>query len=115
MITEPTSPGPDPRTINEFEPPIPPGEVLGHEFMVRVNIGPTALARAMHVPVNRITDILAGKRRITARTALLLATHFETSPEFWMRLQMDYDLRLARRDRFRRSQLQTMRNTTRPP
>ncbi len=115
MITETPPLRPDPRTVDEFEAPIPPGEVLGHEFMVRVNIGPTALARAMHVPVNRITDIMAGKRRITARTALLLAEYFETSPEFWMRLQMDYDLRLARRDRYGRSHLRVMKNTTRPP
>jgi addiction module HigA family antidote len=78
----------------------------------------TTLARAINVPVNRITDILGGKRRITARTALLFADYFQNSPEFWLRLQMDADLREARRDRFNHSHTRRMaiaRPVTRPP
>lgn len=78
----------------------------------------TSLARALGVPVNRITDILGGKRRITARTALLFAEYFQNSPEFWLRLQMDADLREARQDRFNHSHTRRMaiaRPVTQPP
>ncbi len=91
--------------VDEVLPPIPPGEVLGTQFMQRVRIGPTVLARELGVPVNRITDILCARRRITAQTALLLAEYFRTSPEFWMRLQMEHDLRAARRDRSTRAHI----------
>lgn len=97
-----------PRLTDDAESPIPPGQVLGSEFMVPRMMSASLLARALGVPVNRITDILGGKRRITARTALLLAEYFHTSPEFWLRLQMDADLRQARRDRCKRSHTRRM-------
>ncbi|MEX0371835.1 HigA family addiction module antitoxin [Spiribacter roseus] len=100
---------------DDWEAPMPPGDVLGHEFMIARGLKPATLARALRVPVNRITDILAGKRRITAPTALLLADYFETSPDFWLRLQMDYDLRLARRNRRQHSAFKAMMNSSRAP
>ncbi|QGM22355.1 HigA family addiction module antidote protein [Spiribacter sp. 2438] len=88
-----------PSVTDESLPPIPPGHVLRTQFMDTLQLGPTQLADDIRVPVNRITDILSGRRRISAQTALLLGAYFRTSPEFWMRLQMEYDLRSARRDR----------------
>ncbi|WP_419641989.1 HigA family addiction module antitoxin, partial [Thiolapillus sp.] len=74
-----------------------PGELLRREFMESVALSANALGRALHVPPNRITAILNGNRAITADTALRLARYFGTSAEFWLNLQTDYDLRLARR------------------
>src|ERR1700756_1620022 len=76
--------------------PIHPGIVLGEELEER-GISCSALARALEVPPNRITQIVAGEREVTADTALRLARYFETSPEFWMNLQKTYELDLARR------------------
>jgi len=76
-----------------------PGELLRREFMEPLDLSANALARALHVPANRITAILNGNRAITADTALRLARYFGTSAEFWLNLQTDYDLRLARRDK----------------
>lgn len=63
--------------------------------MEPLGLSANALATALHVPANRITAILAGSRRISADTALRLAHHFGTTPQFWMNLQNNYDLRLA--------------------
>lgn len=76
-----------------------PGELLRSEFMEPLGLSANALARALHVPPNRITAILNGNRAITADTALRLARYFGTSAEFWLNLQSDYDLRLARREK----------------
>jgi len=100
----------DPALVDDADAPVPPGEILGASFMLPRGLLPTSLARALQVPVNRITDILSGKRRITAQTALLLATYFDTSPEFWLRLQMDYDLRCARRRGRIRTHLQAIQS-----
>jgi addiction module HigA family antidote len=78
--------------------PIPPGELLFEEFMRPLGIGINALARDLSVPPNRISEIVNGKRAITADTALRLARCFGTSAELWLNLQRDYDLRIARRD-----------------
>jgi addiction module HigA family antidote len=77
--------------------PIPPGEVLYEEFMKPLGVSINALAREIDVPPNRISEIVSGKRAITADTALRLGKYFGVSPEIWMGLQADYDLRLARR------------------
>lgn len=74
--------------------PIHPGEVLADE-LAELGISAAELARALHVPANRITQILSGKRSITAGTALRLGRWFGTSAEFWMNLQKNYELRLA--------------------
>lgn len=77
--------------------PIPPGEVLYEEFMKPLGVSMNALAREISVPPNRVSDIVNGKRSITADTALRLGKYFGVSPEVWLGLQADYDLRIARR------------------
>ena len=77
--------------------PIPPGEILYEEFMKPLGVSINALAREINVPPNRISDIVNGKRAITADTALRLGKYFRVSPEIWMGLQADYELRIARR------------------
>lgn len=76
---------------------IPPGEILSEEFMKPLGVSINALAREIDVPPNRISAIVGGKRAITADTALRLGKHFGVSPELWLGLQADYDLRLATR------------------
>ena len=77
--------------------PIHPGEILFEEFMQPLNISINRLAREIAVPPGRISAIVNGKRGITADTALRLGKYFGVSPEVWMGLQADYDLRLAQR------------------
>jgi len=75
--------------------PVPPGEVLNEEFLKPLGLTANALAKAIGVPANRITAILKDERGITGDTAIRLGTFFKTSAEFWMNLQMTYDLRNA--------------------
>lgn len=75
-------------------PAIHPGEHLAEE-LTELDMSAAALARQIQVPTNRITGILNGQRAITGDTALRLARFFGSSPEFWLNLQMLYDLRLA--------------------
>lgn len=77
--------------------PIPPGEILYEEFMKPLGISINALARDIDVPPNRVSEIVNGKRAISADTALRLGKYFGVSPELWLDLQSDYDLRLMRR------------------
>ena len=79
-------------------PPVPPGEVLRHDFLDPLGLTPHALALALRVPPNRITAILAGQRAVTAESALRLGRHFGTSPGFWLNLQKAYELELAERE-----------------
>ena len=76
---------------------IPPGEILREEFMRPLGITVTALARDIGVPANRISQIVNGKRAFSADTALRLGKYFGVSPEIWLDLQSEYELRLARR------------------
>ena len=76
-------------------PPLHPGEMLREEFMKPLGLSANALAIAFRVPVTRISEIVRERRGITADTALRLARYFNMTPEFWMRLQMDYDLESA--------------------
>lgn len=73
-----------------------PGQVLKDELKER-NVTPTALARQINVPPNRIGQIIAGKRSITGDTALRLGRWFGTNPQFWLNLQAHYDLVMADR------------------
>ena len=73
---------------------IHPGEHLS-EALEAIGVSAAALARAIHVPANRVTGILHGRRAITADTALRLAKYFDTSATFWMNLQQTYELRRA--------------------
>jgi addiction module HigA family antidote len=77
--------------------PIPPGEILLEEFMRPLGVSINALSRDIDVPPNRISEIVRGKRAITADTALRLGRYFGVSPEIWLDLQSDYDLRVAQR------------------
>ncbi len=77
--------------------PIHPGEILLEDFMKPMGISINRLARDVAVPPGRISAIVNGKRAITADTAMRLGRYFGTSPEVWMGLQTDYELRLARR------------------
>ncbi len=77
-------------------PPVTPGEVLFHDFMLPLHLSGRALAAQLGIPANRVTEIVAGRRVVTAETALLLAERFGTSAEFWMGLQMTFDLERAR-------------------
>jgi len=77
--------------------PIHPGEVLYEEFMQPMEVSINALAREIAVPPNRISEIVSGKRSITADTALRLGKYFGVSPEIWLGLQADYDLRVVKR------------------
>jgi len=77
--------------------PLHPGKILLHEFLNELGITSYALAKSVGVPTNRITGIVNGDRSISADTALRLGRFFGNSPEFWMNLQMHYDLKLAER------------------
>lgn len=76
--------------------PIRPGEILADEFMQPLGMSANKLARALSVPTNRISEIIKGRRTITADTALRLSEALGTTPEFWMNLQSAYDLALER-------------------
>jgi addiction module HigA family antidote len=76
--------------------PIHPGEILLEDFMKPLGISINRLARDLDVPPNRIGAIVNGTRSITADTALRLGTYFGVSPETWLGLQVDYDLRVIR-------------------
>ena len=72
--------------------PVHPGEVLLEEFLKPMELSQNRLAIAIGVPARRINEIVLGKRRVSADTALRLGRYFEMSPQFWLGLQMDYDL-----------------------
>ena len=72
--------------------PIHPGEILLEEFLKPMGLSQNRLALDIGVPARRINEIVLGKRRVTADTALRLARYFDMSPQFWLGLQMDYDL-----------------------
>ena len=73
-----------------------PGEMLREEFLVPMGITPYRLAKALNISIPRVNDIVRERRAITADTALRLARYFGNSPEFWMNLQTNYDLDVAR-------------------
>ena len=77
-------------------PPVHPGDVLKAEFLDEIGVSAYALAKALCVPANRVTAIVNGERAITAETALRLARFFGTTDCFWMNLQSNYELALAR-------------------
>ena len=72
---------------------IHPGEILQEEFLAEYNITAYRLAKDTNVPATRISQIIKGKRSISADTALRLSKYFGTTPDFWMGLQIEYDLR----------------------
>jgi antitoxin HigA-1 len=76
--------------------PVPPGEILAHEFLEPLAITPYRLAKSIGVPQQRLGEILAGRRSITADTGLRLSRFFGMSDGFWIGLQADYDMAKAR-------------------
>ena len=84
-----------PTPINGMRP-IHPGEVLREEFVLPFGLTAHALAMALQVPAPRINDIVRERRAVTVDTALRLAKFFGNSAEFWMGLQTDYDMAIAR-------------------
>ncbi|MFH1033646.1 MAG: HigA family addiction module antitoxin [Pseudomonadota bacterium] len=74
--------------------PIHPGEILGEELS-ELGLSAAHLARAIHVPANRVSQIMAGRRAISADTALRLGRWFGTGPQLWLNLQKAYELDLA--------------------
>jgi addiction module HigA family antidote len=75
--------------------PVHPGEILREDYLRELGLSANALARALAVPAPRINDIVRERRGISADTALRLARHFGTTPQFWLNLQATYDLRVA--------------------
>jgi addiction module HigA family antidote len=75
--------------------PVHPREILQKEFLGPMGLSQNRLALALGVPARRINEIVLGKRGITADTALRLARYFKMSPQFWLGLQMDYELDMA--------------------
>ena len=77
--------------------PITPGEILREDFMDQLGISINKLSRDLSVPPNRISEIVNGKRAITADTALRLQRYFGVEAQFWLNLQTEYDLRMMKR------------------
>jgi antitoxin HigA-1 len=73
-----------------------PGIILEEEFLRPLHLTQAKLARALRIPLNRVNEMVRGKRGITPESALLLAEYFKNSPEFWMNLQTTHDLSRAR-------------------
>jgi addiction module HigA family antidote len=78
--------------------PVAPGAVLKEEFLAEYGLSQNELAKALGISPNRIAEIINSRRRITADTALRLGLYFGNRPEFWLNLQMHYDLKLARKN-----------------
>jgi addiction module HigA family antidote len=78
--------------------PVHPGEILNEEFLKPMSLSQNRLALALGVPARRINEIALGKRGISADTALRLSAYFGNSADFWLGIQMDYDLDTARID-----------------
>ena len=72
-----------------------PGQILRQEFLEPLGLTQAELARALAIPLNRVNELVRGKRGVTPKTALLLAEYFKNSAEFWMNLQTAHDLTLA--------------------
>ncbi|MFO7557625.1 MAG: HigA family addiction module antitoxin [Desulfobacterales bacterium] len=83
--------------IPKFREPTHPGEMLMEEFLIPMSITQRDLSKAIHVPYQRINEIVNGRRGITPSTALRLAKFFNMSEDFWMNLQLRWDLYRAKR------------------
>jgi addiction module HigA family antidote len=82
---------------NEFAP-VTPGMMLKEEFLEECGLSQNQLAKAIGISPNRIAEIVHNRRRISADTAVRLSLYFGNSPEFWMNLQIHYDLKMAQRE-----------------
>ncbi len=88
-------------------PNIHPGEVLQEEFLIPLEISAYRLSKDIGIPQTRISEIIKGRRRITADTALRLSYYFGTSAKFWLGLQDDYDL--EEETRVKKSELESIK------
>jgi addiction module HigA family antidote len=75
-----------------------PGQILLAEFLEPLRLTQAELARALHIPLNRVNELVRGKRGISPESALLLSQYFRNSPEFWMNLQTAHDLSRVRQE-----------------
>lgn len=96
-------------------PPVHPGEILLEEFLKPLGISQNKLGRDLGVPAQRISDIVRGNRAITVDTALRLAKYFQTTPQFWLNLQMHYDLEMAKETRLLERINRDVRRREAPP
>ncbi|MGA7439268.1 MAG: HigA family addiction module antitoxin [Luteibacter sp.] len=83
--------------MTQLMPPVHPGEILREEYMRPLGLSANALALALGVTAARVNELVAGKRGVTADTALRLARYFGTDPRSWMNLQLDYELEVTGR------------------
>jgi addiction module HigA family antidote len=106
MGAEPIESGAEPQEslmIPKHRAPTHPGEILDAEFLRPLGMTQQALADKMGVPIQRVNTIIAGKRGVTPETAILLAQAFDTSAQFWMNLQSNFDLWKAKQEMQKRS------------
>jgi len=87
---------------NKLRPPVHPGVVLKADLLDPSGMSINRLAKELHVPANRLSQIVQGKRGITADTSLRLARYFGFTHEYWLNLQTHYDLEIIRRESIRR-------------
>ena len=78
--------------------PIHPGEIIKEEYLKPLNMSVNALAIALRIPAPRINDVVRQKRGVSIDTALRLARYFNTTAQFWMNLQISYDLKIAKQN-----------------
>ena len=78
--------------------PIHPGEIIKEEYLKPLSMSVNALAVALRIPASRINDVVRQKRGVSIDTALRLARYFNTTSQFWMNLQISYDLKIARQN-----------------
>ncbi len=77
---------------------IHPGEIIKEEYLEPLNMSANALAIALRIPASRINDVIRQKRGVSIDTALRLGRYFNTTPQFWMNLQISYDLKNAKQN-----------------
>ncbi len=82
---------------NKYRMPPHPGRILKEDLLIPLGMSINQLAHALRVPANRLSQIVQGKRAITPDTSLRLARYFGFSPDYWLNLQVHYDLEVARR------------------
>ena len=78
--------------------PIHPGEIIKEEYLEPLSMSVNALALALRVPASRINDVVRQKRGVSIDTAIRLARYFNTTAQFWMNLQISYDLKIAKQN-----------------
>lgn len=85
--------------LPENRVPTHPGEILSEEFLKPLGVTQVAFAKHLSIPVQRVNEIVKGKRGVSPETAWLFAQAFNTTPEFWLALQGNHDLALSRPNR----------------